>query len=316
MKRRARLWVVVALVACTDQLATVDGGNDAATNDVTVADTGAGDAAADAINDVQQQNDASTDAPVEAAPPIIPCTGSPSVLVTDPGTLFGVAVDDQNIYWANESTNKIMAQPLAGDASVTLAKNLILPTDVTVDSNYVYFADSTAGNIVRLYKDGGVPTKSNLGDGTGAYGLSAQGSLLFVSYHGGGVNSGVGTMPIGGGAYSQLTTGGIPAGAGTDTNGGYYVDGQSGSVKYVLFDGGGPFLIAPGQADPYDVASDGKNVYWTNLNATKISEGPMDGGPAYTFTNIPAAARGIWVDAYCVYWSLGDGSGKIYTMSK
>lgn len=225
--------------------------------------------------------------------PIIPCTGTATVLVTDPGTLFGVAVDDQNIYWANESTNTVMAQPLTGDASVTLAKNLLLPTDVTVDSNYVYYADSTAGNIVRLYKDGGVPTKSVLGDGTGAYGLSAQGSLLFVSYHGGGTNSGVGTMPITGGAYSQLTNGGIPAGAGTDTSGGYYVDGQSGSVKYVLFDGGGPYLIAPGQPDPYDVASDGVNVYWTNLNATKISEGPMDGGPAYTFTNIPAAARGI-----------------------
>lgn len=324
MSNRAKYWSLVVVfglaatyAACTDQLgpAGPDSGGDAPGS----GDGSDKDAAADAGGDASLLDsavDAADGAPsTDSGGGVVVCEAGATILLTDTGKLFGVAVDGTNIYWANQSTNKIMMRPLAGGTPVPLATNKGLPTDVTVDSNYVYFADAigtgSGGTLERVSKDGGGET--TIASGQGVYGLAAVGSFFFISNHDNGV---VGTMPIGGGAFSPLKSEQFPAGAGATATAGFYVLG-SGDVKSIGYDdGGAQALIASGQANPYDVASDGQRAFWTTLYGTKVMQAPLDGGAATPFDDCGKATSGIAVDDACVYWTTWDGSGVIYTMAK
>jgi hypothetical protein len=242
--------------------------------------------------------------PAQSATIVLPsspatgCTGQPTILLTDPGVLFGVAVDGANIYWANQSTNKVMKRALSGGPQVALVANRTQPTDVTRDATYVYFADAIGGTIERVLPDGGGNT--TLGNGLGTYGLSAEGNLLFVSNHHGPHGGAVGVMPIGGGRFTPLARGVLPAGAGSTAQAGYFVFG-AGEVKAVASDGGAS-LVAAGQADPYDVASDGDHVFWTTLGGSWIMES-VGGGAPIEFAKANKPMGGIAIDGACVYWT-------------
>ncbi len=89
------------------------------------------------------------------------CGGPPITLVTalgDAGTVSseasgarGFAVDESNVYWANDvASGSVVAAPLLGGSYVVIGYD-DGPIAVAVDSNAVYWSDS-AGNIERALK--------------------------------------------------------------------------------------------------------------------------------------------------------------------
>ncbi len=76
-----------------------------------------------------------------------------------------------------------------------------------------------------------------------------------------------------------------------------------GAVMRVPIEGGTPTVLAS-RAAPFDLATDGVNVYWTSFGGT-VTSIPSAGGAATTLVSGQKMCGAIALDATNVYWSAG-----------
>jgi hypothetical protein len=72
---------------------------------------------------------------------------------------FGLAVDADNVYWAEARNGTIMSVPVTGGVATTLASGLNDPDQIAIDDCNLYVttgfeSGSGAGTIIRVAKDG------------------------------------------------------------------------------------------------------------------------------------------------------------------
>jgi hypothetical protein len=76
---------------------------------------------------------------------------------------FGIAADDDFVYWSDSTTGQILRGALDGQGNATVlfdgrdypgAPSTIGPAGVSVDGSFVYWADSATGSILRGSKNG------------------------------------------------------------------------------------------------------------------------------------------------------------------
>ncbi len=63
-----------------------------------------------------------------------------------------------------------------------------------------------------------------------------------------------------------------------------------------------PVVFASGQSDPTYIATDGTNVYWTDLGSGTVMQEPVGGGPITMLASGQASPSGIAVSGGYVYW--------------
>jgi sugar lactone lactonase YvrE len=91
--------------------------------------------------------------------------GSPVALASGlgQGTLPGIAVGAQEVYWTDAATGTVMEVPIGGGAPVTLASGQVSPGGIAADSSGVYWVtagDGSAGfngTVMKVGLDGGDP---------------------------------------------------------------------------------------------------------------------------------------------------------------
>jgi hypothetical protein len=76
--------------------------------------------------------------------------GEPRVLFSGSESLLGLAIDDTNVYWAASTAGSVMRMPLGGGAPVTLASNQEVPFALAVDATSVYWTSSGDGTVMKL----------------------------------------------------------------------------------------------------------------------------------------------------------------------
>ena len=69
---------------------------------------------------------------------------------TAPNDEYTITADDQNIYWTERVSGKIMGAPLSGDSVFTVASNQTDPYGIATDGTHLVWTDAGAGTVELL----------------------------------------------------------------------------------------------------------------------------------------------------------------------
>jgi hypothetical protein len=175
---------------------------------------------------------------------------------------------------------------------------------IAVTGNAVYFGTSTA--IYMMGKQGGTPAPVVIG---GTFSIVADATNLYWSVGGGGQQSGIYAMPLGGAQGSQklLAQASEVRSIAVDATSVYWPEMGPGSsaIMKVPIGGGTPTtLVTLGQQNqPVLVAVDTKNVYWYDMIANTVSSLPVGGNaPIGTLASTQDSILELAAGEGWVYW--------------
>jgi hypothetical protein len=193
---------------------------------------------------------------------------------------------------------------------VALACNQDTPSGLAVSNGVVYWTNYDTGqNVMSVPVTGGTPAivASNQ-DYPWAIAVDAK-NVYWTNYDnagavsGGTTNSGaVLQTPIGGGTVTTLTTGlEDPYGIAVDSKNVYFSTYAGGRIKKVPIGGGTVTVLAENQPNPCYIAVSGGNVYWTNYANGTVSTVPTSGTGPSTPTVLATDAAGDNANGIGVY---------------
>lgn len=181
---------------------------------------------------------------------------------------YGVAVDGQHVYWANESAGTIGRANLDGsgatDSFITGATN---PIQMAVDGEYLYWANLGSDTIARASLDGTSVDESFITGARSPLGIAVDGGHIY---------------------WGNLSDG---------TIGRANLDGSGVDESFIS-----------GASVPYGVAVDGGHIYWSNEGAGTIGRANLDGtGVDQAFISGATGPIGVATDARYIYWANYSG---------
>jgi hypothetical protein len=263
------------------------------------------------------------------------------------GPVGGIAVDATNVYWTSrlvvgsgllgpEIAPALMRTAITGGTPTTLASETPATEPagsewfgVAVDSNNIYWTDIYDGVLempLSGLQDGGSPITLASGD-TGVYSLAVSSTSVYWNT---GNSAYFMSAPIGGGTAITLISGyqynSGPQNLAVNATTLYWGNGTSvmslpiGGVP----DGGVPTTLASGQANPFSVALDSTDIYWTNEgsiggtsnNGSVVKVSFSGGTPTILATG--QNPRNIAVDSTSVYWTnlTSQNGGSVMKVAK
>lgn len=193
------------------------------------------------------------------------CGGNYTTVASGQVYVWGVAVDDENVYWTGGGLFKA---PVGGGGPVTALSTAPSADSVILLSGGVLYYTAAAGpndgeDLLSIPVGGGTPTVLVPGPSDASVaGIAAD--CVNVYY---GTNQGtLGKVPLGGGAPTTLATGTGFVGfqLAVDADRLYFADTFGGSIEAVPIAGGPVVTLATGQSVPSGIAVDANYVYWTN----------------------------------------------------
>jgi hypothetical protein len=253
------------------------------------------------------------------------CSGGkcqPVVLASGQNHPFAIAIDRNNVYWANQGdgiaqgNGGIMKVPLTGAPSPTpLATMQVRPTGIAVDATHVYWAVNSdtlgaanSGEVRKIPIGGGaiVPLASSQ-DSPGP--LAADGSYIYWWVY-------TGPGPLGRIKKVLKTGGSLLDGPGgfpspnslvMDLSNFYFgVNYQGTSTVYICSMSVVSCTTVHANSAPMGVAVDNANVYWTEQGGV-VRKTDFGGSSITDLAPNQASPLGIVVDGTGVYWTnVGD----------
>jgi hypothetical protein len=183
------------------------------------------------------------------------------------------------VYWANDTNPGSIGRAKINGAGANnnLVTGLNEPTEVAVDSRFLYWSESGTNRIGRANLDGSSPNPNFITTGvTSPFGLvvTANSGIYWVNHI-----------------------------AGNDTVGHANIDGSNPVGNF--FDSG--------SVDVCGLAADQSFVYWLNTSGGPLAIGraPLSGvGPDPNFIPVTSVGCGMAVDASFLYWEAGNAIGR------
>jgi hypothetical protein len=202
------------------------------------------------------------------------CCGSPTTIAADLTGAWGVAADDENVYFTTPAG--VFEAPVGGGPTTALSA-AGAANEIVVSGGRLFYVGSTDSNpqpasLLTIPTTGGTPTVlvSPPANGTLLSVLAVDCTNVYFEFYFGApalTMSTLGQVPVGGGPVTVLATGQTLGGLGAlavDAANVYFLDGQNGAVRSVPI-GGGPVLTLATTSPslPVGIAVDADNVYWT-----------------------------------------------------
>jgi hypothetical protein len=225
---------------------------------------------------------------------------------------FGIAVDTQNVYWANGTQGTVTQAPIAGGATVTVAQAQTTPHAVAVSAvtGTVYWTNFTnTGTVMMAPIGGGTATpigttyqlpRSIAVNQQNVYWSLTTGTLL--------------SAPLAGGTVSTIAQGlGNTYDIAIDANNIYALSSTAGVTQRPLA-GGTAVTLAPGTGFTVGAAVDSNYLYWSENRAQPqgyIAKAPIGGGTVVTVAQGLNLPGGLAVDASWVYFTSGTNAATI-----
>jgi hypothetical protein len=246
-------------------------------------------------------------------------SGSDDAGAIPPFKPMAIAVGPTSVYWTTEGDSAyfdaVMQTPIVGGASTILVTyGNLTAGQLALDSDYVYWSDSSQQGVLKVPIDGGSPTIIESGKDGGAnnpIGIAVDSTSVYWSNNA----SAIMKAPLGGGTPTQIATGFAPLVVNTTNI--YFTDPSTTIVMKTPLGGGTSTTLATPPA-PYGwgaisaMAVDGISVYFTTENG--VMKVPVGGGAVTTMASV-LSPTGIAVDATSVYW-IAPSTGNDYIVSK
>jgi hypothetical protein len=169
------------------------------------------------------------------------------------GMPMGLALSGANLYWTDQSTDKVMYAPVGGGPPFPLTSALE-PWGIAVDGTGAYWTEPSGGTVMKFSSNDGTTLIASGQASPKA--IAVDGSNVYWGTFGG-----VFKAPVAGGTPSPLASG-APVSIAVDGTHVYWTDASAGTVMKVAVDGGPPVLLASDQPTPTGIAVDGTSVYW------------------------------------------------------
>lgn len=240
---------------------------------------------------------------------------------------MAIALDKDAVYWAT-SGGAIGSIPKKGGDAASLVDGkpgLVGPASLALGQKNVYFASAGSMGVQAVPKEGGAPVSVFGGgvtstggsfafDGGGfLYAMNGQGELLGIATDG--TSSAViadqqtGTTRIA--ADSSFVYWVNPTPPGFDPTS----EQAQGKVLRAKPDGSDLLEVAVNQKDPFQIAGDEKNIYWTSTSGS-VSMAPVEGNTdPFVMSSGPAGEIYLALDKTTLYWARAEG-GTITALPK
>jgi hypothetical protein len=176
-----------------------------------------------------------------------------------------IAMDDTNIYWAENGGGLFRSTKLSG-STTQLATGPVAV--IATDGAKVYWTTAaggyTVGSVKEIARDGGTVITLASSD-TQPTGIAVDGVNVYWANRSGGT---IMSVPIAGGTPVPLATGlSNPGSVATDGLNVYWTSGD-GKISRVPVAGGTVVTLASGQNAPVQVVLDETSAYWVNAGTT------------------------------------------------
>jgi len=208
----------------------------------------------------------------------LPSTGPNAVVSALDGGVWGIAVEGNYVYWANQVTHTISREHIQTPAGPqVLASAQAQPWDVAVDNSAVYWTNYSSGDVRRVAHGGGSQNVLATGQGS-PLGIAVDGTHVYWTNNN---SDQIRRVPVGGGntetvATAQTSPGAVdgPTYIAVDSTHAYWTNYGNGTVCKAPLEGGPATILAAGQNEPYYIVIDGTHVYWTTLSGGTIMRTP------------------------------------------
>jgi virginiamycin B lyase len=201
--------------------------------------------------------------------------------VVPDGTVCGIDVDSQHIYWADSYRDKISRASLDGTnvEEIFIAPEGGLPCDLAVDSQFIYWPNMSGDTIGRARLDGSDVETDFIAAPEHPCGVAVNRTTIYWSSDQEGV---IRAADINGANGSEVVVTGLstPCGIALDQAHIYWADGDSGAIGRANLDGSEalPNFIDGGEFTS-TVAINGGQLYWVNAGwgFQSIGRADLDG---------------------------------------
>jgi hypothetical protein len=216
-----------------------------------------------------------------------------------------LTVDSENIYWTDTSLSTVEKIGVAGGTPTMLASEFA-PYAIAVDSQNVYFG--TVSAIMKVPLGGGTP--STLAPAWDANDIAVDATNVYWTNFDGTVDA----IAKGGGNSVTL----LNAGEGQDSSRGIAVDatnvywGSASGVMTIPLAGGTATTLALFEGGADEIAIDTANVYFTQFNTNVLQSVELGGGVPKTLATPSALAiNGMAIDSGNVYFTVDSALMKV-----
>ena len=215
--------------------------------------------------------------------------GAAEPLVYDTAGAFGLVVDATYIYYAQVSAGRIMRLPLAGGAPVTLAK-VNEPLFLVSDGASLYWTDSEVdGKIMKLDLSDGAVPITLIDGQPKPRAIAVRDGFVYWTNFGGGAVGADGAVAVDGAVLRTLDHLTGPADGGVRT----------------------ASRLAGGIETPTDLLLLGGYAYVPD-GTGHIRRVPLEGGDLETVADFSGTPYGLATDGALLYWSVGGNGGGIF----
>ena len=181
------------------------------------------------------------------------------------GSAYGLAVDDQYLYWADPIFGAVGRALLSGEvANPAFVPDLGQPSGIALHAGRLYWTDFEAEAIGRVNVDGSGAEPLFITGGFRPCGIATDGTYLYWANQEAGA---IGRARLDGSEVEQDFIEGLAMPCGVDVGSGFlfWGDQEAGAIGRARLDGSevNPKFI-PAAGEPWDVAVNASHVYWAD----------------------------------------------------
>jgi hypothetical protein len=215
--------------------------------------------------------------------------------------LSGIAADESNVYFVEQSTGGVHGVPLEGGAPVILAPGGGAPLGLTVSAGELFWTDANPISVNRVATSGGIVKTTPAVGGKPSRGIAASpGGVVVLTDNG----SSQGDVQ----QYSRdLVAGPVVANVGTPFDVAivgadlYWAESSARTIAKGALGNNGRVVVASNEPDGESLAADALGVYWARP-VTHDVRALLTGAGFVTLSATEDFASSVASDAASVYW--------------